>query len=193
MRYKISKYAKLQGVSYRTIWNWLYAGKVKYERDATNHVWIIEDEPQPKRQPLVAVYARVSSSENKSNLDTQAERLISYCNAKGYKVEKVVKEIGSGLNDNRQKLEKLLTDETIGIIVAEHKDRLARFGLNYIEKLLGMQGRKIEIVNNMQGEREDLMQDFVSIITSFCARLYGQRRGKRNTEKLIKELSERQE
>jgi len=193
MRYKISKYAKLQGVSYRTIWNWLYAGKVKYERDATNHVWIIEDEPQPKRQPLVAVYARVSSSENKSNLDTQAERLISYCNAKGYKVEKVVKEIGSGLNDNRQKLEKLLTDETIGIIVVEHKDRLARFGLNYIEKLLGMQGRKIEIVNNMQGEREDLMQDFVSIITSFCARLYGQRRGKRNTEKLIKELSERQE
>lgn len=193
MRYKISKYAKLQGVSYRTIWNWLYAGKVKYERDATNHVWIIEDEPQPKRQPLVAVYTRVSSSENKSNLDTQAERLISYCNAKGYKVEKVVKEIGSGLNDNRQKLEKLLTDETIGIIVVEHKDRLARFGLNYIEKLLGMQGRKIEIVNNMQGEREDLMQDFVSIITSFCARLYGQRRGKRNTEKLIKELSERQE
>ena len=193
MRYKISKYAKLQGVSYRTIWNWLYAGKVKYERDATNHVWIIEDEPQPKRQPLVAVYARVSSSENKSNLDTQAERLISYCNAKGYKVEKVVKEIGSGLNDNRQKLEKLLTDETIGIIVVEHKDRLARFGLNYIEKLLGMQGRKIEIVNNMQGEREHLMQDFVSIITSFCARLYGQRRGKRNTEKLIKELSERQE
>lgn len=193
MRYKISKYAKLQGVSYRTIWNWLYAGKVKYERDATNHVWIIEDEPQPKRQPLVAVYARVSSSENKSNLDTQAERLISYCNAKGYKVEKVVKEIGSGLNDNRQKLEKLLTDETIGIIVVEHKDRLARFGLNYIEKLLGMQGRKIEIVNNMQGEREDLMQDFVNIITSFCARLYGQRRGKRNTEKLIKELSERQE
>lgn len=142
---------------------------------------------------MVAVYARVSSSENKSNLDTQAERLISYCNAKGYKVEKVVKEIGSGLNDNRQKLEKLLTDETIGIIVVEHKDRLARFGLNYIEKLLGMQGRKIEIVNNMQGEREDLMQDFVSIITSFCARLYGQRRGKRNTEKLIKELSERQE
>jgi len=193
MRYKISKYAKLQGVSYRTIWNWLYAGKVKYERDATNHVWIIEDEPQPKRQPLVAVYTRVSSSENKSNLDTQAERLISYCNAKGYKVEKVVKEIGSGLNDNRQKLEKLLTDETIGIIVVEHKDRLARFGLNYIEKLLGMQGRKIEIVNNMQGEREDLMQDFVNIITSFCARLYGQRRGKRNTEKLIKELSERQE
>lgn len=193
MRYKISKYAKLQGVSYRTIWNWLYAGKVKHERDATNHVWIIEDEPQPKRQPLVAVYARISSSENKSNLDTQAERLISYCNAKGYKVEKVVKEIGSGLNDNRQKLEKLLTDETIGIIVVEHKDRLARFGLNYIEKLLGMQGRKIEIVNNMQGEREDLMQDFVSIITSFCARLYGQRRGKRNTEKLIKELSERQE
>lgn len=141
------------------------------------------------KEPNVAIYARVSSSENKSNLESQRDRLITFANAKGYKVNKVITEVGSGLNDKRPKLEKLLTDISVDIIVVEHKDRLARFGLNYIEKLLALQDRKIEIVNNVETEKEDLMQDFVSIITSFCARLYGQRRTKRNTEKLIKELN----
>lgn len=187
MKYKISTYAKIHGKTYRTIWNWISKGLLKTEKDNTGHTWIIEDEPK-KSIPDVAIYARVSSSENKSNLDTQAERLISYCNAKGWKVKKVVKEIGSGLNDNRPKLEKLLLDKEIDIIVVEHKDRLARFGINYIQKLLEAQERRIEIVNEVEGEKEDLVQDFVSIVTSFCARLYGNRRSKRATEKLIKEL-----
>ena len=61
--------------------------------------------------------------------------------------------------------------------------------MNYIEKLLKMQGREVEVVNSQFNDRDDLMQDFVSIITSFCARLYGQRRNKRRTEKIIEELS----
>ena len=61
--------------------------------------------------------------------------------------------------------------------------------MNYIEKLLKMQGREVEVVNSQSNGRDDLMQDFVSIITSFCARLYGQRRNKRRTEKIIEELS----
>lgn len=64
---------------------------------------------------------------------------------------------------------------------------LARFGLNYIEKLLNLQGRKIEILNPQNNDEDDLMQDFVSIITSFVARLYGRRRSKRLTEKIIQE------
>ena len=138
----------------------------------------------------VAVYARVSSSDRKDNLDTQAERLVSYCNARGYKVSKVVKEIGSGLNDERKKLEQLLTDISIKIIVVEHKDRFSRFGANYIQKLLEMQGRRLEIVNEASDDKVDLMEDFISIVTSFCARLYGQRRNRRRTEKLIKELKD---
>ena len=110
--------------------------------------------------------------------------------AKGYKVAKVVKEVGSGLNDNRPKLQALLVDNTIDIIVVEHKDRLARFGLNYIEQLLKLDNRQIEVVNNVESETDDLMQDFVSIITSFCARLYGKRHTKRRTEQLIKQLQE---
>ena len=169
----------------------MYKGIVKYEKTQTNRVYILTDEDSQKVSGThVAIYARVSSSENKSNLERQKDRLLSYANAKGYKVDKVVTEIGSGLNDRRPKLEKLLTDKAINVIVVEHKDRLARFGLNYIEKLLELDNRRIEIINPQMNERDDLMQDFVSIITSFCASLYGKRRTKRQTEKLIKELNE---
>ena len=187
---KLSTFAKLNDVTQRTVWNWINKGMIKFEKTSTNRVFILVDEENPSMKNLrVAVYARVSSSENKSNLERQKDRLVSYANAKGYQVEKIVTEIGSGLNDNRPKLEKLLIDKTIDIIIVEHKDRLARFGINYIEKLLALDGRKIEIVNPQLDEKDDLMQDFVSIITSFCARLYGKRRTKRQTEKLIQELS----
>lgn len=162
------------------------SGKIKIERTPSGGVKVLSEHKELPN--LVAIYARVSSSENKSNLDAQAQRLLAYANAKGYQVELVVKECGSGLNDQRPKLEKLLLDESIRTIIVEHKDRLARFGLNYIVKLLAAQGRTVEIVNNMESERDDLMSDFVTIITSFCARLYGLRRNKRRTEKLIAEL-----
>lgn len=183
---KISQYAKENNVTIRTVWRWIEKGRLIIERTPTNRIFIVED---LEEKPLsVAIYCRVSSSENKNNLETQKERLISYCNAKGWKVDKIVTEIGSGLNDTRPKLEKLLLDTTISIIVVEHKDRLARFGINYIQKLLEKDQRKIEIVNNVDSDKEELIQDFVSIITSYCARIYGNRRSKRKTEKLIKEL-----
>ena len=186
MKYKISEYAKLNHVQYRTVWNWINKGKVKIERTKTGRVLIVVDEPV--KDQTVAVYARVSSSENKDNLERQAQRLIDYANAKGYKVEKVVKEIGSGLNDNRPKLQSLLADKSINLILVEHKDRLTRFGFNYIQTLLANSNRTVEVVNNLESPKEDLIADFTSVITSFCARIYGQRRSKRKTEKLIKEL-----
>ncbi len=186
MKYKISTYSKLHKVTIRTVWNWIRLGKVKTEKTNTGGWLIVEDDPI--KESNVCIYARVSSSENKNNLETQKSRLISFANAKGYKISQVVTEIGSGLNDKRPKLEKILLDRSINLIIVEHKDRLARFGLNYIEKLLEIDGRKIEFINPTENERDDLMEDFVSIITSFTARLYGQRRTKRKTEKLIKEL-----
>ena len=188
MKYKISEYAKLNHVQYRTVWNWINKGKVKIERTKTGRVLIVVDEPV--KDQTVAVYARVSSSENKNNLERQAQRLIDYANAKGYKVEKVVKEIGSGLNDNRPKLQSLLADKSINLILVEHKDRLTRFGFNYIQTLLANSNRAVEVVNNLESPKEDLIADFTSVITSFCAKIYGQRRSKRKTEQLIKELEQ---
>lgn len=134
MKYKISQYARKNSVTIRTIWNWIKDGKVKTERTKTGGWLIVEDDEN--KYENIAIYVRVSSSENKNNLDKQKEKLLNYCTAKGYNVTTVITEIGSGLNDRRPKLEKLLLDNSINKIVVEHKDRLARFGLNYIEKLL---------------------------------------------------------
>jgi putative resolvase len=188
---KLSAYARSLGVSYRTAWRWFKAGKVAgFQADTGTIIVtepIVETVPATANQKTV-IYTRVSAAENKDNLEGQAKRLMDYCAAKGYQVAAVVKEIGSGVNDTRPKLLKLLTDPTVGQIVVEHKDRLTRFGFNYIEQLLAMQGRKIEVINLAGNGKEDLIQDFVSIVTSFCARLYGQRRSKRKTERIIAEL-----
>ncbi len=105
-------------------------------------------------------------------------------------MSRVVKEIGSGVNDNRPKFLALLADPSIGRIVIEHKDRGTRFGFRYIETLLKTYGREIEVVNQAQNSTEDLLADLSSIVYSFCARLYGQRRAKRKTEKIGQELKQ---
>lgn len=179
----------MTGVSVRTLWRRINDGSLEIVRSDTGRVFVEIDNDIKPYKLNVCVYARVSSSENKDNLERQKDRLISYCNAKGYKVSKVVTEIGSGLNDERKKLEQILLDKSINLIVVEHKDRLARFGMNYIQKLLELDNRKIEIINPQSNDEDDLMQDFVSIITSFVSRLYGRRRSKRVTEKIIREAA----
>ena len=92
------------------------------------------------------------------------------------------------MNDNRKKLNQLLMDKNYNKLIVEHKYRLTRFGFNYIQILFNQIGKKLEVVSEAENDKQDLMQDFISVITSFCARLYGLRRGKRKTEKIIKEL-----
>ena len=72
---------------------------------------------------------------------------MGYCMAKGWQVAEVIKEVGSGVNDNRKRLLKVLADSSITLVVVEHKDRLTRFGFNYIQTLLETQGRRVEVVN----------------------------------------------
>lgn len=186
---KLSDYAKQQGVRYETAWRWFRDGKIQGRRVGEHTILI--DEPARTANPVKAttvVYTRVSSAENKANLDTQAERLVAYCAARGYQVSRVVKEIGSGINDNRPKFLALLADPRVGRIVIEHKDRGTRFGFRYIETLLSASGREIEVVNQAENSTEDLLFDLTSIIYSFCARLYGQRRAKRKIERIVQEL-----
>jgi putative resolvase len=188
---KLSDYAKRMGVRYETAWRWFRDGKIKGHRVGKHTILITEgqhDAPVLPKPDHIAIYTRVSAAENKPNLDTQAERLLAYCTARGYQVHKVVKEVGSGVNDSRPKLLALLSDPSITLIVVEHKDRLTRFGFRYIETLLRGQARRIEVVNPAENGTEDLLADLTSIIYSFCARLYGQRRAKRKTERIVAEL-----
>lgn len=151
-----------------------------------------EQEPVQVAQK-VAIYARVSSSDHRETLERQAERLSQYCTVRGYQVALVVKEIASGVNDSRPKLLSLLKDTSITRVVVEHRDRLTRFGFHYIDALFSVQGRVIEVVNPAENDKEELLADLASIIYSFCARLYGQRRAKRQTEKVVQELQAKEE
>lgn len=187
---KLTSYAKQIGISYNTAWRMWKRGQLPGYQLPTGTVIIDPPEVRSSEVRTVAVYARVSSSENKDNLERQAERLVSWCNAKGWSVGKVVKECGSGINDQRPKFLALLADPKIGQIVVEHKDRASRFGVAYLQTLLSMQGRELVIVNTADTAEDDLMGDFVAILTSFCARLYGRRRAKGKTEQVLAALQQ---
>ena len=194
---KLSKLAKHLGVTKATLYNWRLTGKISFIKSEGGQNYVSNETYnellgiKEKKEDAVVIYCRVSSSENKNNLETQKERMISYCNAKGYKVHSVITEIGSGINDNRPKLQNLLKhNDDFTKIVVEHKDRLTRMGFGYIETLLNSLNKQIEVVNNVDWVKEDIIQDFVSIITSYCSKIYGARRSKRNTELLIKNLQE---
>lgn len=183
---KLSTYAKLNSCTYRTAWNRYKSGKLKCRIDDTGHIVVLDKNSQ--KPDHIVTYARVSSSEDKSNLIKQSKRLVEYCNANGWKTHENILEIGSGLNDNRKKLLKIFSQGLATRLIVEHKDRLARFGVSYINEICKNIGCELHIINKQENDRDDLMQDFVSIITSFCARLYGLRRSRRKTESLIKSL-----
>jgi putative resolvase len=141
---KLSQYAKQQGISYRTALRWFRTGPIKGYQAPSGTIIVTVEKPQQTLQKI-AIYARVSSAEHRANLERQAERLLHYCEARGYQVSQVVKEIASGVNESRPKLLGLLKDTSITRLVVEHRDRLTRFGFHYLETLLETQGRKIEV------------------------------------------------
>ena len=179
---RLSVYAKKTGVTYKTAFRWWKAGKLDaYQMDTGT---IIVREPATSAEQLqVALYARVSSADQKEDLERQMQRLKDYAASKGYQVTKMVSEQASGLNDRRPKLMKLLTDASVGIVVIEHRDRLTRFGFNYIEQLMQMQGRRLEVIFPSDTDK-DLVDDFIAVITSMASRIYGRRTSKRRAEKI---------
>jgi predicted site-specific integrase-resolvase len=183
MYYKLSDYAKKFNVTYRTAWNRFKKGKIDGAFiDETNHVLIPINKFENKNK--VIIYSRVSNSDRKDNLDRQSERLYNYAINNGYTIIDNIKEVGSGLNDNRTKLIKLLKRKDYDILLVENKDRLTRFGFNYIETLLNNNDKEIIVVNKTDDDKTDLIQDLVSIIYSFSARMYGLRR-KKNKQEII--------
>ena len=192
---KLRDYARKMGVRYETAWRWFKQGHLAGQQLPSGTIVIFApEEIGATQQPVsVAVYARVSAAEHRPDLERQADRLIAYSSAKGYQLAQVVKEVGSGVNDSRPRFLRLLADPSIGVIVVEHKDRATRFGFRYLETLLEQQGRRIEVVTLAEDGREDLVSDLVALVYAFSARLYGQRRAKRKTEAIIKELTEGEE
>ena len=135
------------------------------------------------KNKTVFIYGRVSSYAKKDDLIRQVQRCGDFAAARGLSVTKVIKEVASGMNDKRPLLMGLFKQKP-DVIIIEHKDRLTRFGFNYIETLLAQLGTEIIVINRDQEEKDDLMKDLISIITSFCCRLYGLRRGRQKTREV---------
>jgi len=170
---KLSEWAERQGVHYMTAWRWWKAGKLPVPAYQTASGSIIVELPhsQPGRTVL---YARVSSHDQRPDLDRQVARVTRWATRQGLAVEEVVAEVGSGLNGKRAKLRRLLADPQVTTIVVE----LARFGVEYLDAALAAHGRRLVVAD--PGETtDDLVRDMIDVLTSFCARLYG-RRGARN-------------
>lgn len=187
---RLSEWCRTHNVSYKTGWRMFTEGKLQNSKQLPTGTIVVylEDDTTDvtDKQEYNVVYARVSSNEQaKTNLITQADRVSRFIEARGKTVNRVVKEVGSGLNDNRKLLTSLLDDDKITDIYVEHKDRLTRFGYKYIEKICQLKGINIHVINEAETDEDDIMKDFVSLVTSFCSRLYGLRRSKRKTEKLI--------
>ena len=132
-----------------------------------------------------AVYIRVSSQDQKTkgDLDRQKARVLEHCIKNNYDVSHILDEVGSGLNDKREKFHKLLelvTLKQITKVVVEHKDRLTRFNFEILKILFKGHGVEIEVMEVELNKtfEEELVSDMVSLMSSFSARLYGKRSNK---------------
>jgi predicted site-specific integrase-resolvase len=174
---KLSHWARKHGISYLTAWRWFKAGKLPVPARQLPSGTILVEEPSPGGRTVL--YARVSSADQRADLERQVERLKAFAQVQGWQDFEVVAEIGSGLNGKRRKLLRVLKDPTVGRIVVEHRDRLARFGFEMVEAALHASGKRIVVVAAHLGEggpkaegevKDDLVRDLLKVLTSTCER-----------------------
>lgn len=193
---KLSAYARQHAMTYHTAWKHYHAGKIPGYQDPDTGTIYIEKPNDTQNTPgnRAALYARVSSTTNKGSLNGQLERLRLYAAAKGYEITSENTEIASGLNENRKTLWKLLNNpQDWDILIAEHKDIITRFGYNYIQALIQEKGKQIIIINETEpkDKNQELMEDLISIVTSFCSRIYGTQR-KKKIQQIIEAIHEQE-
>lgn len=198
---KLSEYARRCGVDWTTAKRWYVQGLIPGAYQPVPRGSIIVPDDVFDRQGaakveepagLTVVYARVSNaSRRKTDLEYQADRIVRYCNANGWTVDRVIKEVGSGVNAERPKLTALLaSDEPISRLVVEHRDRLTRFGFPYLERIAALRGMDLVVMNRAEDDTSDLMEDLSAILYSFMAKLYGRRRGNGKARLMLEEAGD---
>lgn len=171
---RLVDWARRQGISYKTAWRWVKDDAMPVPWQQMPGGTILVDVPMEAKPSAVALYARVSSHDQRGDLDRQLARLSRYAAEHDLHVVESVAEVGSGLNGKRRKLLRLLSDAKIAAVVVEHRDRFARFGSEYLEASLAACGRRLIVVDAAE-MNDDLVPDMIAVLTSFCARLYGRR------------------
>lgn len=193
------------GISYPTLARWVREGRIRAVRTAGGKYRIPESEVRRIAEGLpiskevrAVIYARVSSPEQKSDLEGQIQYLRQYCYSRGYRVVDVLSDIASGLRADRKGLLRLLeyvTNRQVDVVVVTYKDRLARFGLEYLEYFLRQYGVRVEAVlgEEPKESRQELVEDLVEVVNSLAGKLYGVRSRRRKElvegfKKLLEEV-----
>ena len=191
------------GISYSTLSRWVREGRIKAVRTAGGVFRVPESEVRRIAEGLpiskevrAVIYARVSSSDQRSDLERQVQYLTQYCSSKGYRVVDVLSDVASGLKTDRKGLLKLfnyVVNRQVDVVVVTYRDRLSRFGFEYLEYFFNQHGIKIEVIfgEEPRDTYQELVEDLIEIVTSFAGKLYGLRsRKKRRLVEGFKKLLE---
>jgi len=196
----IQEAAELLDVSVDTLRLWDNAGKfVAVKTEGRHRRYRLSDiyeyqgrqfEGEENNADVVCVYCRVSSHDQKQkgDLDRQKGRVLEYCLKNKYKVEYILEEVGSGMSDTRCKLNKmfkLVSGKKINRIVVEHKDRLCRFNFGIYRAFFESHGVKVEWLDDVlpQSYEAELVEDMLSLMATFSARIYGKRSAENRKKK----------
>ena len=176
---KLAAWARSYGVHPQTAYRWFRDGTMPVPaRRLPSGTIVVEQGHAQASSGRTVAYCRVSSHDQREDLERQAARVSLWASEHGLSVDEVVAEVGSGLCAKRPLLARLLADASVTRIVVEHRDRLVRFGVEHLGAALSAQGREILVVDAGEVD-DDLVRDMTEVLTSFCARLYG-RHGARN-------------
>ena len=171
----LSEWANVQGVHPQSAYRWFREGTLPVPARQIGRLILVGDlETSSPDAGITAVYARVSSGDQRADLDRQVARVSVWATSQGHSIDRVVTEVGSGLNGKRRKFLALLSDPSVTTIVVEHRDRFARFGSEYVAASLEAHGRSLIIMDDTEVD-DDLVRDMTEVSTSFWARLYGRR------------------
>jgi predicted site-specific integrase-resolvase len=170
----LKEWAVANGVHPVTAYRWFKEGKLPVPATRVGGLILIDQPAGTTSTGVTVVYARVSSADQRQDLERQVARVATWATGRNLSVDRVVTEVGSALNRRRRKLLALLRDPEVTTIVVEHRDRFARFGAEYVEAVLSASGRRLLVVDPAEVD-DDLAGDVTEILTSLCARLYGRR------------------
>lgn len=181
----LTEWARSQGVHVTTAYRWYREGKLPVPaRKVGRLILVSPGVPAAGSGERAGLYARVSSHDQKPDLDRQVARLTAWAAQAGLAVVRVEAEVGSGMNGTRPRARRLLADPAVTVIVAEHRDRLGRMNTELAEAALRAAGRRLVVLDG--GEvADDLVRDMIEVLTSFCARLYGRRSARNRALKAV--------
>ncbi|PBA68752.1 IS607 family transposase [Mycobacterium avium] len=182
----LTEWARGQGVHPQTAYRWFREGTLPVPAVRVNARTVLVS-PEVSSGPAVSafgLYARVSSHDQKADLDRQVARLTSWAAEAGGAVVRVEAEVGSGMNGSRAKVRRLLADPKVTVVVVEHRDRLGRMNTELVEAVLSAHGRRLVVLDDGEVD-DDLVRDMVEVLTSFCARLYGRRSARNRALKAV--------